>query len=223
MRTEVKPTIIGFIRHGQTDWNAIGRFQGSSDTPLNDSGRAQAAQAADYLRDQLPNIRWAAVRYSPLQRAAETAQMIVASIGTTDVRVLPSLSERDWGIAEGRTWDELVHQWPPLARQDPIEARHRIPGVEPIELVDARGRFVVESTTIQYPGQPVLMITHGTLMRSALSELLGGDIGYVPNAGVVVLEAEFADDQLRVRLLDKSFGEDEQQGAPEGDRATQSR
>ena len=82
---------------------------------------------------------------------------------------------------------------------------------------------MVESTTIQYPGQTVLMVTHGTLLRSSLSELLGGDIGYVPNAGVAVLEAQFTDDQLRVRLLDKSFGEDDQQTAPEGDRATQSR
>lgn len=223
MRTAAKPTTIGFVRHGQTDWNAVGRFQGSSDTLLNDLGRAQAAQAADYLRDQLPNIRWSAVRHSPLQRASETARIIAASIGTTDLRVLPSLAERDWGVAEGRTWDELMQLWPPLARLDPFEARQQIPGVEPRELLDARGRFVVESTTIQYPGQTVLMVTHGTLLRSSLSELLGGDIGYVPNAGVAVLEAQFTDDQLRVRLLDKSFGEDDQQTAPEGDRATQSR
>lgn len=223
VKTAAKPTIIGFVRHGQTDWNAFGRFQGSSDTLLNDLGRAQAAEAADYLRDHLPNIRWSAVRYSPLQRAAETARIIAASIGTTDLRVLPSLAERDWGVAEGRTWDELMQLWPPLARLDPMAARHQIPGVEPRELLDARGRFVIESAAIQYPGETVLMVTHGTLMRSSLSELLGGDIGYVPNAGIAVLEALVADGDLRVRVLDKSFAAEERQEAPAGDRATQAR
>lgn len=204
MLTFPHPTIIGFVRHGQTDWNVAGRFQGSSDTPLNDLGRAQAAEAAEYLHDQLPHIRWAAVRHSPLHRAGETAAIIAASIGVTDMSALPALSERHWGVAEGRTWDELTDRWPKLG-VDSEQARNKIPGAEPLDLLDARGIFAVESTAVQHPNQTVLMVSHGTLMRSTLSRLLGFDIGDVPNAGVLVLVAGFEDGELRTELVVRSF------------------
>ena len=199
-------TIFGFIRHGQTDWNTVDRFQGSSDTPLNALGRAQAAEAADYLRDPLPFIRWAAARHSPLRRAGETASIIAASIGVADLAPLPSLSERDWGAAEGQTWAELTQRWPTLG-VDSEQARNRIPGAEPLDLLKARGRFALETTAVQHPNQTVLMVSHGTLMRSALSPLLGYDIGEVPNAGVLVLKARLEGDRLHTELVARSFDE----------------
>ena len=60
---------------------------------------------------------------------------------------------------------------------------------------------------MQHPNQTVLMVSHGTLMRSALSPLLGYDIGEVPNAGVLVLKARLEGDRLHTELVARSFDE----------------
>ena len=69
--------IAAFIRHGQTDWNREGLLQGSSDIPLNDTGRAQARDALMTLR----SMPWDVVVSSPLRRARETAQIIADALG----------------------------------------------------------------------------------------------------------------------------------------------
>ncbi|NQD89088.1 histidine phosphatase family protein, partial [Paenarthrobacter sp. CM16] len=65
-------TTFALVRHGQTDWNAERRLQGSTDIPLNDVGREQAREAVAFLSDQ----QWDTVVASPLSRAAETAEII---------------------------------------------------------------------------------------------------------------------------------------------------
>ena len=70
-----KPTVY-YIRHGETDWNVVGRLQGRRDIPLNARGRAQGAQCGEILRELLArdNRDAAGLDYvsSPLQRACET-------------------------------------------------------------------------------------------------------------------------------------------------------
>jgi broad specificity phosphatase PhoE len=97
-----------FIRHGETNWNAEGRLQGQCDIPLNDVGRAQAAEAGRKLRDVVEPDRlpWLV---SPLSRTRETAELARRAIGldpfayTLDDR----LKELTFGEWEGRTWKEL--------------------------------------------------------------------------------------------------------------------
>ena len=89
---------IWLVRHGETDWNAAGRFQGWTDVPLNANGRAQAKQ----LRSVLADRRFAGVWSSDLARAVETARIAVGE-PTVDHR----LRELDFGELEGTVWDDL--------------------------------------------------------------------------------------------------------------------
>ncbi|HEU0337127.1 MAG TPA: histidine phosphatase family protein, partial [Gaiellaceae bacterium] len=94
-------------RHGETDWNREGRFQGHADPPLNDLGRAQARELADRLaREPL-----AAVYASPLRRAYETAE-IVAATHDLPLRSVAGLREVDVGSWSGLTRSEIEARFP---------------------------------------------------------------------------------------------------------------
>jgi broad specificity phosphatase PhoE len=102
-----------FIRHGQTDWNAEGRYQGSRDIPLNDIGRGQADKNGGLLRDLLArdgrspfDFRW---YVSPLSRTRETMERVRRqfSVALPEVTADPRLIEISFGIYEGRLHTEL--------------------------------------------------------------------------------------------------------------------
>jgi uncharacterized phosphatase len=90
-------TTFALVRHGQTDWNAQRRLQGSTDIPLNDVGRGQARDAVAVLS----GYEWDAIVSSPLSRAAETADLIAAGLGLQVARRVSDLAERSFGPAEG--------------------------------------------------------------------------------------------------------------------------
>ncbi len=92
------------LRHGQTDWNVELRLQGSTDIPLNDTGRIQARRAAEVLSGQ----GLTRIIASPLSRALETATIVGERLGLTPV-IDDRLIERNFGQFEGMTIDE-VHQ-----------------------------------------------------------------------------------------------------------------
>lgn len=201
-------TRIAFVRHGQTPWNATDRFQGSTDIELNDHGREQARAAAAWIRDHLPDAEWDFLRYSPLHRATETGHVIADVLGIERRWPLPTLTERDWAAGEGLTFEQLVANWPTIgevAAVDEFEARNFIPGVEPAELVVARGRYAITTLVDQFPDAQVVCATHGTLLRMTMNDLFGGQIGFIPNTGVVVLDAWRAAGELQVELVKKSW------------------
>lgn len=203
-----EPTTIALVRHGQTDWNAERRYQGSSsDTVLNDLGRSQAHEAAAALRQF--SAHWDVLRHSPMRRAAETARIIADELHIASTAPLASLTERDWGFGEGRTFAEMVHLFPDLTQYPSEgEANEHYLGAEPLDLVVDRGVFALATMAAQYPGRFVVAATHGTVLRSALEHLFDGDLGYVPNAGVVVLKAWNQDEVLRVELIWRSYEQD---------------
>src|SRR3712207_4629138 len=90
---------IALTRHGQTDWNAAGRLQGSSDVPLNDTGRGQAAESVQ----RFSPADWDAVVTSPLSRARETGAILADGLGIPLGATYPELVERHYGVAEGLT------------------------------------------------------------------------------------------------------------------------
>ena len=92
-----------FARHGETDWNAARRIQGSRDIPLNAAGRAQAETLAETVAALAPAL--SRVYTSPLCRALETAQCVADRLGCP-CTVLPGLREIDFGDWEGKTWAE---------------------------------------------------------------------------------------------------------------------
>ena len=162
-------TTFALVRHGQTDWNAERRLQGATDIPLNDVGREQAREAVATLA----NYQWDAIVSSPLSRAAETADLIAEGLGLTVARRIPELIERSFGPAEG------------LQAGPELEAL-RVPGGfrggESDEDAASRGMDALEQLAQEFSGQRVLVVTHGTLIRLALSRAIGRTLDSVHNA-----------------------------------------
>jgi uncharacterized phosphatase len=162
-------TTFALVRHGQTDWNAQRRLQGSTDIPLNDVGRRQARDAVAVLS----GYTWDAVISSPLSRAAETADLIAAGLGLSVARHMPELTERDFGPAEG------------LQAGPELEAL-RIPngfhGAESEDEAAHRGLTALEALADEYRGRRVLVVAHGTLLRVSLSRAIGRTLQSIDNA-----------------------------------------
>lgn len=100
-------TRICIIRHGETDWNVEKRIQGHTDIPLNDTGRAQALAMAF----NAAHHRFHAIYSSDLSRATETARAL-AQREDHEVRTLPQLRERHYGIFQGITASEGAALYP---------------------------------------------------------------------------------------------------------------
>ena len=93
-------------RHGQSEWNAAGRWQGQADPPLSDLGRAQARAAGRQAGS------FDAIFASDLERALHTATIISEALGVSPVVVDPRLKERDAGEFSGLTRDEIEERFP---------------------------------------------------------------------------------------------------------------
>lgn len=153
-------TRVLLVRHGQSEWNAIGRWQGQADPPLSDLGRRQAREAARAIG--AVDAIWA----SDLQRAAETAAIISSDLGVGPVVLEPDLRERDAGEYSGLTRSEIEERFPGY-----LEARKRPPGWEPEEHLLARALRVVHEIGRAVPGGDVLAVTHGGLVYTLEAHL----------------------------------------------------
>ena len=173
---------ILLARHGETAWNALGKLQGHSDIPLNDVGRDQARALAAELRD----VELAAVWTSDLVRAHETGAIVAAVLGLAAPAVDPELRERRVGVLEGLTRHECAAQHP-QAWQDWIAQTGTPPGGEPRADAAARlGRALGRIAATE--GGPVLVVSHGVVMRLWLMEILGPSVPLVANGATFVVE-----------------------------------
>lgn len=161
---------IYLVRHGETDWNAANRIQGSSNIPLNEVGREQARAAAAMLRDQ----QWDAVYASPLSRATETAEILCRGLGLENTIILDGdLVERSFGAAEGLTGDQRLRLFP----------NRIIPGAEEWDEVGERAMRFLNRLVRAEPSDReaaegdarYLVVTHGGFINSILRVL--GDRG----------------------------------------------
>ena len=105
----MKPTTFFLIRHGKTEWNHIGRWQGLADVPLSPVGRAQAEALAKRFADERFSVHQ--VYSSDLSRAWETAQIVARQLHLA-VQPLPALREIDVGAWSGLTRAQIVEQFP---------------------------------------------------------------------------------------------------------------
>ena len=173
-------TVLYLVRHGQSEWNRIGRIQGRSESPLTEFGREQAAALGRMLRAILPDPGLDIVA-SPLARAFETAEIIAGELGRTacEVRAEPRINDFDVGVLAGYPgWDAVAADHPELARlrlEDPI--RFQPPGGESGADVLARARdFLAERDAA---GRDTLVVCHGVInkfIRAAARGIAGGDI-----------------------------------------------
>jgi probable phosphoglycerate mutase len=96
------------VRHGETDWNRQGRFQGQRDIPLNENGRTQGQQAATFLA----STPLAFALSSPMARPKETAELILQAHGDLTLALDPRLCEISHGDWEGRLESEIEADYP---------------------------------------------------------------------------------------------------------------
>lgn len=161
---------ITLVRHGQTDWNLARRIQGSTDIPLNDTGRADAVAAAEVLSAGTHHAIYA----SPLIRARETASIIAARLGLPEPAITRGLREREFGDAEGTTVSDYI------ARYGGWHAP--VPGAETLEQVrdralDSLGRIARASRRRSAPAsESIIVVTHGGVIRALLLHASGGSL-----------------------------------------------
>ena len=145
------------VRHGETDWNVAKRWQGHADIPLNEAGRAQARETAEALR----GFAFTAIVSSPLSRASQTADAIAAASGLP-VEIEPLLIERNVGAMSGKT----VEQYRADVPGEPF------PDMELWEDVKVRGVMALTACAEAHPGEDIVVVTHGGLVRAAAEALL---------------------------------------------------
>jgi probable phosphoglycerate mutase len=173
-------TRLLLARHGETDWNAVGRWQGHADPPLNATGRAQALELADRLLD----VGVEAVVSSDLARAAETAAIVAGRLGLPVVEDA-DLREIDVGSWSGLTRAEVAERFPEgFARWQAGEIGH---DGESREALGERVERSLVRLAEEHPGRCVLAVTHGGAIRAARRAATGDPGEPVPNCATVEL------------------------------------
>lgn len=166
-------TKLCLVRHGQTDWNLEGRYQGQSDIPLNENGRAQARTLALQLQGQ----PFGAVYTSDLERARETAGIIAAPLRlpiTTDIR-LREINQGEW---EGRLVEIIKARYADLWQQRSVDpASVRPPGGETVGEVAARVHAALDDIACIQPNASVLIVSHGLALATAICNVRGIPVG----------------------------------------------
>ena len=169
-RTPSVRTTLALARHGETVWHHDNRYAGGgSDIDLTPRGRAQARQLAAWSLRERPDV----IVSSPVRRARETAAPAAEALGQ-DVLVLDGLREVDFGLAEGRTIEELIDIDAGMVsrfRADP--QAHPFPGSEKPEAAAERAAEALRGLAERFPDRRVLVVAHNTLLRLALCRLLG--------------------------------------------------
>jgi broad specificity phosphatase PhoE len=154
-------TAIYLLRHAQSEWNALGRWQGHGDPPLSALGREQARAAAA----KLAALRIERIVASDLRRAAETAA-IVAEYLALDIDHDPMWRERDIGTWTGLTRDEIEARWPDEYAHFRAHEEHARPGGgESNAMLRARARDALAALRARHTGVRVLVVAHRGIAR----------------------------------------------------------
>jgi probable phosphoglycerate mutase len=180
---------VFLARHGQTAYNHEGRFQGQQEIPLDETGRAQAAE----LAERAVPYGFAALWCSPLLRARETADAVAARIGLEPIEDA-RLMETDAGDWTDRTFidvrAEAPEQFDAFASADPDFA---FPGGESFAQQEVRVEAALAE--VERGALPALVVCHGMVIRAAIYLRSGKDATMfkrVPNAAIVPLDPQAA-------------------------------
>lgn len=191
-------TLFYIMRHGETDYNRNGRYQGQSDIPLNDEGRRQSQALGVRMRALPLDI----IYTSDLSRAQETARSI--AFGRT-VALDPRLREVHVGRVQGMTNEEIARAepafWAALEREPD---RTPFPGGENAYDVQARALEAFQAIRQRYPEGKVAVVTHGGLIKMVVADILGLSLAerhriVLDNCGLTVVE--WGDQRRRLRSL----------------------
>ncbi|MCE8006735.1 histidine phosphatase family protein [Aestuariivita sp.] len=156
---------IWFLRHGQTEWNAVRRIQGQMESCLSDQGRWHAGEQARVMASLLETEPDCLV--SPLARARETAEI---ALGTYPIQVDPRLMEIHAGDWQGLYYDDVLARWPDLVNDQmtALELFAHAPGGEGMSAFRARVEEVLSGLT-----RPTVLVAHGLWGQVARAKLRG--------------------------------------------------
>ncbi len=171
-------TTLYLVRHGETEWNRIGRWQGHIDVPLSARGREQAEALAQRLIEEPVRFDW--LYASDLQRAYETAQIVGQAL-QMPIQSLPLLREINLGAWSGLTRAEIMERFPGA-----FNTMHYAPDAETNEAFATRVREALCQLVQQHQGQAILVITHGGVVRAMLRTI--NAMQGQPDAAVPLIE-----------------------------------
>jgi uncharacterized phosphatase len=154
---------IYLIRHGQTDWNLQGRFQGREDIELNETGIMQAINCGRAIKD----TKFQAVITSPLIRARKTAEIIAEQVSVMELVIEDSIIERDFKKVSGMTPQEREIFY---ASGEPDDK-------EPWEDLCNRMIQSIKMYGKKYYNHNIIMVSHGASINAVLAALSGGKTG----------------------------------------------
>ena len=176
-------TKLLIVRHGQSEWNALGRWQGQADPPLTDVGENQAKKATKKLG------LFDSIVSSPLQRAKNTASIISEITGVGPVTTEVGLMERDAGPWQGLTRIEIEKGWPGF-----LDSGHRPEGYESNpDLLLRIFEVLKKISKSSKNSDSILIVSHAGIVH-ALENLHNQPSKKVPNLGGRWFE--FVDDEL---------------------------
>lgn len=162
---------VFFLRHGETDYNARGIFQGSTDAPLNVKGQGQAREAARLLAETKLEI----IISSTLQRARQTATVVAGHQGSpVRLELEPGLREVDFGPWEGLTHSQAKSRYPremAALMADPMSGGPA--GMERLAQMEDRARSAWESIRRAFFGRPLALVAHGGTLTALLAHWSG--------------------------------------------------
>ncbi|MEI7771901.1 MAG: histidine phosphatase family protein [Chloroflexales bacterium] len=178
------------VRHGESEWNRIHRYQGQLDAPLSDLGQRQA----EALAERLKNEPIAHIYSSRLQRAANTAQTIATHHTSVPFEYAEELLEIDHGEWQGKYASEIEAQYSAGLREwREHPTRSQMPGGESFSNILKRTLEFRERAYAKHPDQTILVSTHDVIVKILVADALGMDMDrinriWITNASISVIE-----------------------------------
>lgn len=188
------------VRHGETEWNKLLRYQGHTQTPLSEAGRQQAKA----LSKRLAKEKIDAFYSSDLKRAMETAE-IIAAPHQMNVTGRPEFREIKFGAWEGLTYKEIIEKYPQEMGEWQVRPSvTRIPEGEILTEVNERAMAGIEQIKKDHSDQTILLVAHGGVTRVILCSILGISLDAIwkikqDNTALNIIE--FYDDKAILCLL----------------------
>ena len=181
---------IILVRHGETNWNKEGRFQGQIDIPLNKKGKEQASKASKYLEE----IQFTKAFSSSMKRPYETAKIILKN-DNIQIKKIESLVEISHGLWEGKLEEEIKQKWPEMLKNWHEKPESiTMPEGESIKQVSDRAISAWDLiSNSQHENDTTLLVAHDAVNKTLICHILGlsyADIWMIKqgNGGITVID-----------------------------------
>ena len=182
---------IFLIRHGETNWNKEGRFQGQIDIPLNENGKIQAKKVSKYLKE----INFNKAFSSSMKRPYETAEIILQKRSGLKITKIDELIEISHGLWEGKLENEIKEKWPELLNNWHNKPEEVVmPEGESIKEVSERSIKAWDNISlIQSDNDLTLLVAHDAVNKTLICNILGIDYSNIwmikqGNGGITVID-----------------------------------